>query len=55
MVHWCKEWEEEDQKNGDSQETRTSRLILESMNSVLDFLIFTEESPNDFDDKKLPT
>ena len=54
-LYWCKEWEEEDKMKEESQETRTSRLILESMNSVLDFLTFTEESPSDFEDNKLPT
>ena len=41
-LHWCKEWEEEDKKSGDTQESRTERLILESTNSILDFLTFTK-------------
>ena len=36
-------------------ESRTRRIILDSMNSILDFLTFTLESPSDFPDGKLPT
>ena len=53
--YWCQEWEQEDRTAGVSQEDRTSKAILDSMNSILDFLIFTKESPGDFPDGKLPT
>ena len=45
----------QDRQAGETDETRTSKLVLESMNSTLDFLEFTEESPKDFPDGKLPT
>ena len=54
-LYWCKEWEQEDVDSGDRHEMRTSRIVLDSMNSILDFLEFTLESPSDFSDKKLPT
>ena len=27
-LYWCKEWEEEDKKSGEAEESRTERLIL---------------------------
>ena len=53
--YWCKEWEAEDKNVIPTSEERTTDMILESMNAVLEFLTFTKESPADFADKKLPT
>ena len=53
--YWCEEWQEEDMKSEVTQEDRTANILLESMNSVMKFLRFTKEAPNDFEDKKLPT
>ena len=54
-LYWCKEWENEDEQSGANQEDRTNNITLDSMNSILEFLTFTMESPKDFKDKKLPT
>ena len=53
--YWWEEWQEEDMKSEVTQEDRTANILLESMNSVMKFLRFTKEAPNDFEDKKLPT
>ena len=55
VFYWCEEWAVEDAMSEETPEDRSTRLVLESMNSILDFLVFTRESPNDFEDKKLPT
>ena len=54
-LYWCREWEEEDSASEETMEDRSSRLILDSMNAPMGFLIFTKESPSDFEDGKLPT
>ena len=54
-LYWWREWEQEDEEKGDTQEARASRIILDSKNSILGFLTFTMESPSDFQDGKLPT
>ena len=38
----------------ETAEDRSSRIILDSMNEVMGFLIFAKESPSDFEDGKLP-
>ena len=53
VFYWCEEWAVEDAMSEETPEDRSTRLVLESMNSILDFLVFTRESPNDFEDKKL--
>ena len=53
--YWCEDWETEDTHANVSHEERTSNALLDSMNSVMGFLNFTKESPQDFEDKKLPT
>ena len=55
VLYWCKEWEEEDLASEETMADRSSRIILDSMVAPMGFLIFTKESPSDFEDGKLPT
>ena len=36
-------------------DARNTNLLLEAMNTIMDFLTFTGESPSDFSDNRLPT
>ena len=54
-LYWNEKWEAEDLSSTETSEERTSRTILESMNSAMGFLTFTKESPEDFVNRKLPT
>ena len=51
-------WQEEDEndeKEGLSEEARTARELLKAMNSIFTNIQFTSEIPEDFPDKRLPT
>ena len=50
-----KEWQEEDEKDGLSDECRTARELLKAMNSVFHNIQFTSEIPQDFPNNRLPT
>ena len=52
---FCKEWQLEDMQAGKSACRRTANALLESMNEIFSFLIFTMELHEDFEDMKLPT
>ena len=52
---FCEEWLGEDQRDGKSACRRTADALLGSMNDVFNFLVFTKEIHEDFDDQKLPT
>jgi hypothetical protein len=54
-LYWCKKWKEQDIAAEETAENRSSRIILDSLNAVMGFLIFTKESPSDFEDGKLST
>ena len=54
-LYWCKDWKAEDLASGETKEDRTTRIILDSMNAPMEFLVFTKESANDFENRKLPT
>ena len=51
--YWCEEWKTENDTSGVTKEERTINMILESVNTVLEFLTFTKESPQDVEVKKL--
>ena len=48
-------WREEDMKEALTPTRRTANRILESMNSILNFLNFTQEIGEDFQDNSLPS
>ena len=45
----------EDLEKGLSSTARTAKVVLDIMNSVMEFLTFTVEIADDFADVKLPT
>ena len=53
--YFCKEWEEEDLLSGKSPTLRTAENMILAMSSLLKFLKFTMEIPEQFEDGKLPT
>ena len=52
---WSEEWKQEDIENGKSATKRTADILLDIMNSIMEFLRFTLEISEDFVDGKLPT
>ena len=52
---WSEEWKQEDIENGKSATKRTTDILLDIMNSIMEFLRFTLEISEDFVDGKLPT
>ena len=50
-----KNWRMEDCRDGRSKCRRTGDVLLTSMNDIMDFLVFTLEIHEDFEDQKLPT
>ena len=52
---WSEEWRQEDIESGKSATKRTADILLDIMNSIMEFLTFTIEICDDFPDLKLPT
>ena len=55
MLSYCEIWRQEDEAAGTSSTTRTARILVDVMNSMMSFLNFTLEVGDDFQDGKLPT
>ena len=54
-LYHCEAWMTEDSEDGRSKCRRTGDVLLASMNDIMDFLVFTLEIHEDFEDQKLPT
>ena len=54
-LYHCETWRMEDCSDGRSKCRRTGNVLLASMNDIMDFLVFTLEIHEDFEDQKLPT
>ena len=54
-MSYCEIWRQEDEAAGYSSTTRTARILVDVMNSMMSFLNFTVEVGDDFQDGKLPT
>ena len=54
-LYYCDEWRLDDELGGKSACRRTSEALLEAMNEIFEFLVFTQEINEDFEDKMLPT
>ena len=52
---FCEAWRTEDINSGRSKCKRTGDTLLDSMNDIMDFLVFTLEIHEDFEDLKLST
>ena len=52
---FCEAWRNEDINSGKSNCKRTGDALLGSMNDIMNFLVFTLEIHEDFEDLKLPT
>ena len=52
---WGKKQEQEDMESGESEATRTARVLREIMNSICPDLTFTTETSEDFEANTLPT
>ena len=52
---FCEEWKKQDLEAGKSSTRSTGDALLTSMNEIMDFLVFTLEIHEDFDDLMLPT
>ena len=48
-------WESQDTLENRPDEARTVSIMIDAMNSIMSFLNFTGEAPNDFPDCRLPT
>ena len=52
---YCEVWKEDDDAAGTSSTSRTAKILVNIMNSIMPFLNFTVEVGDAFVDGKLPT
>ena len=50
-----KQWELDDIYSNEPLDVRSTRVVLEAMNSVIPFLNLTAKWPSDYPDNRLPT